>query len=338
MLPCPAMFTLRLFCDVVQHRSFSQAAAEHGITQSAASQRISGLEKRLGVTLIDRSVRPLGLTPAGELFARECLELLERYDDLEQRVRSFDPEPAGTIRVDAIYSAGIVLLKQVKEQFEQRYRRANVVIAYKHPDAVYNSVHGFECDLGVVSYPQRWRDVACIPLREEVMAVVCAAGHPLAQRQRIDAAELADWPLVGFDQDLPVGRHVRRYLREHQVNANIGLQFDNVDTIKGVVAVTDQVAILPRCTVGREVAAGTLAVVDLEPRLVRPMGIIHRRRNRQGGGLTPAAQALVDFLVEKAATFDSEADAAATMSQPASGTEAGPEADTGGQLIGGSRR
>ena len=332
------MFTLRLFCDVAQHRSFSQAAAEHGVTQSAASQRIGALEKRLGVTLIDRSVRPLALTPAGEMFAREVLELLERYDDLEQRIRTFDPEPSGTIRVDAIYSAGIELLKQVKEQFEQRYQRVNVIIAYKHPEAVYNSVHGFECDLGVVSYPQRWRDVACIPLREEVMAVVCAPGHPLAGRERVNASELAQWPLVSFDHELPVGRHIRRYLREQQVNVEPGLQFDNVDTIKGVVAVTEQVAILPRCTARREVAAGTLVSVPLEPQLVRPMGIIHRRRQRHGGGLTPAAQALVEFLVQKAATFEQElaAESAAGAATPADSAAA--TSDGSGQLIGGPSR
>ena len=65
------MQTLRLFCDVAACRSVSQAAARHGITQSAASQRVSQFEKRLGVTLIDRSVRPLDLTAAGELMLRE---------------------------------------------------------------------------------------------------------------------------------------------------------------------------------------------------------------------------------------------------------------------------
>ncbi|MCC7205272.1 MAG: LysR family transcriptional regulator, partial [Phycisphaeraceae bacterium] len=65
------MQSLRLFCDVAGHRSFSLAAKKHGITQSAVSQRVGQLEKRLGVTLLDRSVRPLALTPAGELFLRE---------------------------------------------------------------------------------------------------------------------------------------------------------------------------------------------------------------------------------------------------------------------------
>ncbi|MDE0840120.1 MAG: LysR family transcriptional regulator, partial [Kiritimatiellae bacterium] len=51
--------SLKVYCDVVRHRSFSQAAQLNGITQSAVSQIVSHIEKRLGLCLIDRSTRPL---------------------------------------------------------------------------------------------------------------------------------------------------------------------------------------------------------------------------------------------------------------------------------------
>src|SRR5690606_2035151 len=103
------MQTLRLFCDVARLRSFSDAAALHGITQSAASQRVGHLERRLNVTFFDRSVRPLTLTDAGELFWREVQELVGRYNRLEQRVQQLHAGPEGQVTVAAIYSAGIGL-------------------------------------------------------------------------------------------------------------------------------------------------------------------------------------------------------------------------------------
>ena len=60
--------TLELFCRVADHRSFSKAAVDCGLTQSAVSQAISGLEESVGACLIDRSSRPLGLTEAGEIY------------------------------------------------------------------------------------------------------------------------------------------------------------------------------------------------------------------------------------------------------------------------------
>lgn len=294
------MHTLRLFCDVARHQSFSRAAAEHGVTQSAASQRISQLERRLGVTLIDRSVRPLALTPAGEMLLREGRELLERYDDLERRVSQLQAELEGQIAVDAIYSAGIALLNQVKTAFEAAHPGVTVTVNYKQPEEVYDAVRHGQCDMGIVSYPQTWREVGVIPLRDERMAVVCSPAHPLASRERVHASELAGQPMAAFEPGLPVWRRIRRYLREHGVAPQVASAFDNIDTIKSAVAVTNELAILPRRTVMREVRAGTLALVELEPTLVRPIGIIYRRRRGGGPAFGAATRAFVDFLLQRA--------------------------------------
>jgi DNA-binding transcriptional LysR family regulator len=77
--------------------------------------------------------------------------------------------------------------------------------------------------------------------------------------------------------------------------------FDNIDTLKGAVAVTDQIAILPKRTAVREVRAGVLALLELRPKLTRPLGIIYRRRGAASPhALPPAVQSFVDFLLEHA--------------------------------------
>src|SRR4030095_11810309 len=58
--------TLRLFCDVVRHRSFSRGAAQNVVSQSAASQAMQQLEAELGVALLDRTKRPFVVTPEGQ--------------------------------------------------------------------------------------------------------------------------------------------------------------------------------------------------------------------------------------------------------------------------------
>ena len=294
------MQTLRLFAEVARCHSFSEAAARHGVTQSAASQRISQLEKRLGVQLLDRSVRPLALTDAGQQFLEGCEQLLRQYDDLEQRVARFRDDAAGTVRVAAIYSAGIELLNRIRERFEAEHPKVAVQIRYDQPDAVYGAVREFDCDMGILSYPERWRQVGVIPLRDETMAVVCRPEHPLAQRRRVEASELSAYEMVTFDQDLPVGRRIQRYLRHNGATPTVTDSFDNIDTIKSAVAVTDRFALLPRRTVGREVAAGGLVAVDLTPTLLRPLGILFRRRHKHGPAFAPAAQQFVEYLLKHA--------------------------------------
>lgn len=297
------MHTLRLFCDVAACRSFSQAAARHGITQSAASQRVHQLEKRLGVTLIDRSVRPLELTDPGREYLRESRELLERYDRLEQRISAMAvPRAVGQVRVHAIYSAGIDLLNQVKDRFELEHPQVRVHIEYQPPEQVHASARGGDCDLGLISYPDHWKDVGHIRLRDERMAVICSPEHPWAARARASARELDQYPMAGFEPALPAARHIRRYLREHGVTPRMASVFDNIDTIKAVVAVSDRVvAVVPRRTAWREHLAGALVILELEPRLLRPIGIIHPRpRARQSDPLSAPARLFADYLLRHA--------------------------------------
>ena len=295
------MQTMRLFRDVAHYRSFSRAADEHQITQSAVSQRIAQLEKRLGVQLVDRSSRPLSLTGAGRLYLRGCEDLLRRYDRLEREVQSEAKRGLhGTVRVEAIYSVGIELLNQVRDTFAQEHPRVEVEVDFKRPEHIHELVRRGECDLGLVSFPRRWRGVEVVPLRTEVMAVVCAAEHELAQRKKIQAIELAPYPLATFEATLPVGARIRQYLRDEGVEPNIVNVFDNVETIKHVVGVTREVAILPRRVVKREVAAGTLACIDLFPQLTRPIGIIHRRGGQAGSALPDPVSAFVAALLAHA--------------------------------------
>jgi DNA-binding transcriptional LysR family regulator len=88
--------SLKVFCDVVRQRSFSRAADENGISQSAASQMVHHLEDRLHVKLIDRSKRPFVLTPEGKIYYEGCRAIVERYFALEDKVRTLHDEVAGS--------------------------------------------------------------------------------------------------------------------------------------------------------------------------------------------------------------------------------------------------
>src|ERR1700730_8972214 len=99
--------SLKVFCDVARYRSFSQAAAANSVSQSAASQVVSQLEKRMGVLLINRSTRPLQLTPLGKAYYDGCQGLVEQYLQLEASVRNAESQLAASVQVAAIYSVGL---------------------------------------------------------------------------------------------------------------------------------------------------------------------------------------------------------------------------------------
>jgi len=285
--------TLRIFCDVAQHQSFSRGAAVNDVSQSAATQSVHRMERHFGVQLVDRSKRPFVLTPEGQACYEGFREVVEMYDAVEARVRSLRKEITGLVRVAAIYSVGLHDMSRCMQDFMRSYPKAKVRLEFQRPKKVYDAVVNSEVDLGIVSYPTASPDISVIPLRSERMVLVCHPDHELASRKAITAEHLRDEDFVAFDRDLSIRKEIDRYLRQRSVTVRIVMEFDNIETIKQAVAIGAGVSILPEPTVRNETQGGTLASVRLiAPQLERPLGIIHRQRRV----FTPTTTKFVELL------------------------------------------
>jgi DNA-binding transcriptional LysR family regulator len=278
---------LKIFCDVVRWASFSRGAEENDVSQSTASQAVHSLEVRLGVKLIDRSKRPLVLTPQGKVFYEGCKDVVGRYLEVENRVKALEDAQnvVGTVRVASIYSVGLHHMTQYVRTFAERYPGANVRLEYLHPTRVVESVCEGGAELGLMSCPRKWPELKVIPWREEEMVLAVHPDHRFAGRESIDVAELEGETFIGFDADVSIRRMIDRFLRHHDVQVNVTLEFDNIENIKRAVEIPEGVAILPEPTLAREVEAGTLVAVRIDGqdpvhRLTRPLAIIHRRNQQ----------------------------------------------------------
>jgi DNA-binding transcriptional LysR family regulator len=127
------------------------------------------------------------------------------------------------------------------------------------------------------------------------MVVVCHPGHRLAKKKSLKPGDLAGCEFVSFDPDLSIRKAMDRFFREHGVQRSVVLEFDNIQMIKEAVSIGSGISILPERTVRQEVADGKVAALPIEAEgLVRPVGIIHRRKKR----FTPLAAQFLKFLQE----------------------------------------
>ena len=293
--------SLKIFCDVIRRSSFSRGAKENGISQSSASQVVHQLEVRLGVKLIDRSKRPLVPTPQGQVYFDGCKDLVGRYLEVENRVKSLDNDRnlKGVVRVVAIYSIGFHHMSQDVERFRVDYPTIDIRLEYVHPTRVIESVLGHEADFGLISFPKKWPDLVVNPWRTEEMVLAVHPSHRLAGREVFDVAELDGESFIGFDGGLPIRREIDRFLRKQGVHVRVVMEFDNIETIKRAVEVPSGVAILPAPTTLGEVKAGSLRTVrfrDQKP--IRPLAAIHRR----GDPLSLASARFLEFLTAEKPT------------------------------------
>ena len=284
---------LKLFRDVAHSRSLSKGAALNDISQSAVSQYLQELEEQMGMTLLDRSTRPLTVTEAGKRYLEMCRDILNRRDEFQQSLDELKGAVEGTVRVASIYSVGIAELSRLEKEFLRRYPQARIEVEYLRPEKVYEAVATDRADLGLLSYAEPTKEVKVLPWRREQMAVAASPYHPISEKTDVRPQDLDGLDFIAFDEDLPIRRDIDRFLREHHVHVNVTLHFDNIQMIKEAVAHGSGISIMPARVMEEEVAQGRLVPVRIaDYELFRPVGIVHLRKKR----FHRAGQALLELL------------------------------------------
>lgn len=117
-----------VFIKVVQVGSFSKAAGQLGMPNSTVSAKVSSLEKRLGVTLIQRTTRKLNITPAGLEYFKRCIEGLEQIHKAETEIVSSQMAPQGLLRITAPVEFGGSTLPQIITDYIKKYPQMRVEV------------------------------------------------------------------------------------------------------------------------------------------------------------------------------------------------------------------
>src|SRR5206468_10770956 len=138
----------------------------------------------------------------------------------------------GIIRVATIYSIGLHHLPPYLKKFLKAYPAANVQVAYRRANKVYEDVLGNVVDLGLVAYPNRDPKLEILPLRNEMLVLICHPQHPLAKLANIRLKDIAGQRFVSFEPDIPTRRAIDRVFKQQCVAVQHLMEFDNVETVK----------------------------------------------------------------------------------------------------------
>ena len=285
--------TFKVFCDLAETGSFSKAAVINSITQSAVSQQIRALENKFQVTLVERGRRNFSLTAEGSAFLNASREILGVYNDLDNRLHELRNVVAGELRIASIYSVGLHELPPFLKAFREKFPDVELHVGYRRSQQVYAQVLSGEVDLGLVAYPVKRSGLQTDIFSEDRLVLICHPNHPLATRKRIRLEELTGEKFIAFEPDLPTRKVIDRHLREHSVQIEHAMEFDNIETVKRAVEIESGVSIVPSNTVRQETEGGVLCAVEIEgPKMSRPLGVLTKRNRAR----SPAHKEFVDAL------------------------------------------
>lgn len=265
------------------------------VSQSAATQSIHRLERHLGVQLVDRSRRPFILTPEGQICYDGFRSILEAYDTVVSAVQTLNDKESGSIRVGAIYSAGLYGMEYVMREFLKTSPKAKVKLELMRSERVYQAIMTSDIDFGVVAYPMTSSEVTVIPLGSERMVYVCSSDGEFAKHKSISLDQLHGSDFVAFDREQIVRKEIDRHFRQRLVSVNVVAEYENVETIKQAIEAGLGGAILPANSVRNEVQLGKLAGIPIDsPKIMYPLGIIYK----QGKVLTPTMTKFISLMTE----------------------------------------
>jgi LysR family transcriptional regulator, transcriptional activator of the cysJI operon len=287
--------SLKVFCDLTETESFTKAAQINGVTQSAVSQQISSLERQFKSLLIERSKKKFRLTREGQVLYDYSKQIIATYESLHNRLQELKDIISGTIRVATIYSIGLHDLPPYIKRFLKSYPTVNVHVEYRRANQVYEDVQGNVVDMGLVAYPSKDSKLEIIALRKDPMILICHPQHPFAKLKGIKLKALAGQKFVGFEPDIPTRRALDKAFREHSVDVQHVMEFDNIETVKRAVEIDAGIAVVPQTTVTQEVTDQTLTAIPIDDGdLFRPLAAIYKKNKV----LSPAMKQLLALLKE----------------------------------------
>jgi DNA-binding transcriptional LysR family regulator len=291
---------LAAFCEVVERRSFSDAAARLGVTQPAVSQQVRALEQRLGTQLLDRSGRRVEPTEAGRRLYRGAQRLLAMEEQLLEELGEPEGPLRGTLEIGASTGPAAIVLPLLLCEFQRANAEVRVELSVSDTQSVVELVADRRLELGIVGAARRHRSVAFEPFFRDEVILVCPPAHPFAGRS-VELDELAKGPLILMQQGAGVRQMLEdelrkggRRLRDLEVPLELGLQ----ESVRSAVQAGYGVSFISRRAVEPDLAAGTLAEARVRGLDLAREIWIARAAGRAGSA---AAQAFVAFAREELA-------------------------------------
>jgi DNA-binding transcriptional LysR family regulator len=188
---------IKYFQSVVRCGSFTEAAEQNFISQSAISQQIQALEKELGVTLLERKNRKFTLTPAGEYFYKKSLVLTADFEKLCQETVHIAKKDETALRIGYLKCYSGLEFQQAVSDFSAKYPDVSISIINGNHEDLYDALRLGSVDLILNDQRRAFSDeyVNCILGTSECFIEV-ADSNPVAIRESVEVQELKNMPCI----------------------------------------------------------------------------------------------------------------------------------------------
>lgn len=280
------LYELHLFQLVARHHSFTKAAEIAGLTQSAVTRQVQGMERALGFDLFERTTRSVQLTPAGRALAREAARLT---GDVDQTLKALRAEFAGgkkEVRVGVSRSVGLAYLPGFFHANLRRLPHVGYRVLYQPSADILTALETNEIDVGVLCPPRRLpRTIRVTHRFSDAFALiappdVASAFDAVGARRDARAAWLNQQNWLLLDERANTGRRLRSWLARQGCRSEPAMQLPSFDLIINLVALGMGVSLVPVRALALYRGKRTLRRLEWPERFVRELVVVVRRNRK----------------------------------------------------------
>jgi DNA-binding transcriptional LysR family regulator len=287
---------LYYFYVVAKHRSFSNAAEELRVSQSAISVQIKQFEASLGHALFHRVKSGAELTESGQIVFQYAEEVFHDVDRLRSTLEALEHQIAGSVTIGTVNSIGIYILPDILKAFNDHYPAVRVGIQFKEPRDLPGMVQRGTADFALLTFARRFAGLASVPLQKHKMFLVAPAAHPLASRDSVSPRELEAFPFIGYEEGMETRMMMDALFRRMRLNIEYTMESSNVATIKHMVMAGLGLSFLPEAAVAGELRQGTLVRPPIPSLFMTQDITLYYKSSRI---LTPTRREFLQFIRER---------------------------------------
>jgi LysR family transcriptional regulator, transcription activator of glutamate synthase operon len=279
---------LRYLDAVARRRSFTRAALDLHIAQSALSQQVGRLERELGVELLRRTTRRIEVTEAGELVLGRARRALAEVDGVRADLDALQGLVRGTLRLGGVPPIGPVHPAELIADFSRAHPGVAITVREDVAFRLVGQLRDGDLDLVMALVdPDTLDGLEGVRLVDEELVLIAPLDHPLARTKRVPVERLAGEALVAYGAESAL----RDALIALVPGGRVVAEANELETVRELTARGLGVTLMPRTVVATH--GDRLAIRPLSPRHTLPVSLVWRAGERP----TPAAQAFREHVL-----------------------------------------
>lgn len=282
---------LQYFLKVVEHGSFTKAAAETFLSQPTLSKSIKKLETELNVHLLERSTRSLKLTDAGYIVYKQGQKILNSVKELHILLDEMRMLPTGEVKFGVPPIVGTLFFPFIAKNFKEKHPLVSLQLIEVGAKKIEILVEEGQVDVGIIAFPTNMKKFNVYPFIAEEFMVYMSVNHPFQGSDPVNLRQFAKENFIILTKEFTTREIVLQACQNEGFTPNIVYESSQWDLIMELVSHQIGITLLPK-SIYKQVDKEKVRAVPIKSSPLWELAVI----TRKDGYESFAVKALLNFL------------------------------------------